>query len=386
MKQSMVKEENLPDIPEGWEWKRDATSPLEDSWVAVKKTLTQTEIAAIREKLHAMQEACFQRKIPEIQDHISKAKAELMKNTGPSAKAIKQAEDFIHVLEKLEAKEEDERRLRASRVEEERRTPLAATGLGFPAKHPLQRARRRLCAKVNLRRARALEETGDIDRAITTLRSVLRLEPKNPDALEALVRLKPVAAPDAAPEATPAEETVAKLAPITPPESALPALRKAASVATSANGEDDLDDDDAEDSGIDVVGLAETGGKYIAQQDYKGAMEVLAYAVKVGKWEGRPLTRLRCLSNLSLCLQKLRSSSELVNVATSALAEIQRCRNAQGKEVLKGEAVTQLLLSKMECAILSRRGWANHQLQHIEQGDADARRVKELLASLGETS
>merc|ERR1719171_1983916 len=153
-----------------------------------------------------MQDACFRRNIPEIQELIGKAKSELLKNTGPSSKAIKQAEDFVHVLEKIAANEEDERRLRASRVEEERRTPIAATGLGFPAKHPLQRARRRLCAKVNLRRARALEETGDTDRAVAALRSVLRLEPKNPEALEALVRLKPVTAPDAAPQATPAEE------------------------------------------------------------------------------------------------------------------------------------------------------------------------------------
>merc|ERR1719281_2033811 len=196
MKQQGVKEDVLPDVPDGWEWKRDASSPIEDSWVAVKKTLTQAEILKIREKIQALQEACFQRKIPEIQELVSKAKSEMMKNTGPSAKAIKQAEDFIHVLEKLEAKREDEQRLRNTRVEEERRTPIAATGLGFPAKHPPQRARRRLCAKVNLRRARALEVTGDTDGAVTALRSVLRLEPKNPDALEALVRLKPVA-PDA---------------------------------------------------------------------------------------------------------------------------------------------------------------------------------------------
>merc|ERR550537_230115 len=163
MKQSGILEENLPAVPDGWEWKRDATSPIEDSWVAVKKVMTQTEIAAIREKIRDMQEACFQREIPQIQEHINKAKSTLMKNTGPSAKAIKQAEDFVHTLEKLAAAQEDERRLRVTRVEEERRTPIAATGLGFPAKHPLQRARRRLCAKVNLRRARALEATGDPD-------------------------------------------------------------------------------------------------------------------------------------------------------------------------------------------------------------------------------
>jgi hypothetical protein len=204
-----------------------------------------------------------------------------------------------------------------------------------------------------------------------------------------LVRLKPVTATDAADAAAPAEDAVASLTPAAPPEGAAPAAPKTAAApsASKGDGADDLDDDDdAEEGGVDVVGLAEAGGKYIAQQDYKAAMEVLAYAVKVGKWEGRPLTRLRCLSNLSLCLQKLRNSAELVNVATSALAEIQRCRNTQGKEVLSGEAVTHVLLSKMECAILSRRGWANHQLQHIEQGDADARRVKELLASLGESS
>merc|ERR550537_142993 len=76
MKQSGQKEEDLPDVPDGWEWKRDATSPIEDSWVAVKKTLTQTEVQAIREKILAMQEACFQRKIPEIQELINKAKGE----------------------------------------------------------------------------------------------------------------------------------------------------------------------------------------------------------------------------------------------------------------------------------------------------------------------
>merc|ERR1719247_1093164 len=243
MKQSGVQPEALPDVPDGWEWKRDATSPIEDSWVAVKKTLTKDEVEMIRGKILAMQEACFARKIPELQELIQKAKGEMLKNTGPSAKAIKQAEDFVHVLQKLEAKEEDERRLRAERVEEERRTPIAATGLGFPTKHPLQKARRRLCAKVNLRRARALEALGDSERAITTLKSVLRLEPKNPDALEMLVRLKPVAATDAADAAAPAEDAVASLTPAAPPEGAAPAAPKTAA-ASKGDGGDDLDDDD----------------------------------------------------------------------------------------------------------------------------------------------
>jgi tetratricopeptide (TPR) repeat protein len=380
MKQQGVDEEALPDIPEGWEWKRDAAEKVENSWVAVKKTLTMGEVQIIRGNLMKLQDAVFTQDVSQIQEAITESKSLLAKNTGPSVKAIKQAEEFVTTLEKKLAVEEDIARARQARLDEEQRTPVSAAGLGFPAKHPLQRARRRLFCKVTLRRAKALEEEGDLDAAASAVRGVLRLEPKNDEALELLARVRPMsAAPEPEKAAVSAEAAVSTLAPAS--ASSKPALEKAAKTAPV---EDEEDEEDEDDNGGSVVGLVESGAKYIARQDYKGAMEVLAYAVKTAKWTGRPLTRLKCLSNLTLCLQKLRSSSELLSVADSAITEMNLLRGSAQADALPNEVVTQLQLNKMECAILSRRGWAHHQLQHFDLGDADARRVKELLALLGQ--
>merc|ERR1719473_560574 len=100
MKQQMIDEKDLPDIPEGWEWKRDAAEKIENSWVAVKKTLSQSEIRVIKENLRNLQDAVFTQNVAEIQEMITVSKGLLSKNTGPSVKAIKQAEEFVTTLEK----------------------------------------------------------------------------------------------------------------------------------------------------------------------------------------------------------------------------------------------------------------------------------------------
>merc|ERR1719247_45027 len=306
----------------------------------------------------------------------------MMPEEGPSVKAIKQADDFAEAIRKRRAANEELHRVLDERVAEEFRTPVTATGAGFPAKHPVQKARRRLFVKVSLRRSAALERLGNTDGAVQAVRAVLRVEPKQPEALEALARLRPLKAPQEAEPAVPVQEAVAKLV---EEAGVKPAAPKPAPRPAPKPADEDDDEDEGEDTGVDVKGLTETGAKYIAQQDFKAASEVLAYAVKAGKWSGRPLTRLRCLSNLTLCLQKRRSSADLIHVADGAVKEIRALREKpEFGDVAPDEVVSQVMLNKMECAILSRRGWAHHQLQNFDKGDADARRVKELLPELGE--
>lgn len=355
MKQTNCAWENLPPVPDEWVWERDASESMPDSWIAVRKKLTREQTETIKENLRILQGAANAKRVDGLQTAIEEAKLLLPKRTGPCEKAIKQAEEYCETLARAAEEVADLEQARRDRVAEEHATPVVAATAGFPAKHPVQRARRRLYTKVQLRRGAALELQGDVDAAVACLSS-LRGE-KHPEALEALARLRPVPCEEAEPAAEP---------------SAAPAVHAEAA-----------EEAELVETPADVVGLVEAGKKYIASGDFKAALEVLRYAEKRGDWEGRPLTRLRCLANLSLCLQKLRAGAELIAVCDGGVAEIRQLRTWPG-QCLPGEAVAHVLLNKMECAILSRRGWAHHQLQHTAHGDADARRVKQLLEELGE--
>merc|ERR1719247_2042278 len=195
----------------------------------------------------------------------------MMPEEGPSVKAIKQADDFAEAIRKRRAANEELHRVLDERVAEEFRTPVTATGAGFPAKHPVQKARRRLFVKVSLRRSAALERLGNTDGAVQAVRAVLRVEPKQPEALEALARLRPLKAPQEAEPAVPVQEAVAKLVEEAGVKPAAP--KPAPRPAPKPADEDDDEDEDAEETGVDVKGLTETGAKYIAQQDYKAATE-----------------------------------------------------------------------------------------------------------------
>ena len=60
-----------------------------------------------------------------------------------------------------------------------------------------------------------------------------------------------------------------------------------------------------------------------AKRQLAGPLSCNLVLTHLERWRsGRPLTRLRCLSNLTLCLQKRRSSADLIHVADGAVKEI----------------------------------------------------------------
>lgn len=388
MKQEGCEQEALPEVPEQWEWTKDAAAknPMDGkAWIAVKKKLTKHQIDTIRENIAELQQACFDGRCVQVQGRgtdgiaqletaIQDAKALLPTNKGPSLKAIGQAGEYLERLKASRRKRDNLDDLKQERAAEERSTKIGTVTAGFGRKHPLSRARERLLAKVLLRRAKALEQLGRDQDAVEALTIVLRLE-KNTEALEAMARLRPMAPPPVPTKSVEAAVAEVKFA---PPDRG--GLQEAAGQA-----EGDLDELDEEDTPADGPALAQTASKYIAQQDFKSAVQMLCYALKSGSgWKERPLSRLRALANLTLALQKQRASADLIPVADGAVQEIRAFRLCPPTDCLPDEVLTQVMLNKLECAVLSRRGWAHHQHQHVEQGDEDARRVKQLLQELGE--
>jgi len=127
-----------------------------------------------------------------IREHLKVAIDENKAGEGPSAKAIRQSEEYAEKLEVYEKEKEAEREQEAEEARQELeeydldaalsavRAGVAQTG--FAPTHPVERTRRRLYVKVLLRRARALESLGDTEGSVAELRRVLNVEPATPEA------------------------------------------------------------------------------------------------------------------------------------------------------------------------------------------------------------
>jgi len=342
---------------------------------------------------------------------------------GPSAKAITQAEEYADKLEKHDKEKQLERERQEETLREEleecvleeelapNRAGVACTGFGHL--HPTERTRRRLFAKVLLRRSRALELLGETEAALKELHSVLCVEPDNPEAKQQLSVFKatmkaaaalttdsgtdlptgtgPVTAADSAPTGTDLSDSVVV------PSASSTATAAAASRGAQAGKQqqlqerqgasavpssllDSLDDDDEEDTDSrddkgSTAALLESAAEYLRRSDYASALQIYNYARNCCKqWES-PAVELKVLSNTSLCLQRLRGRlPELVSACNEAIARIAELRQEGGG------GVPEEMLLRMECACLSRRGSAYAQQQRPEESDNDAARVRELLA------
>lgn len=412
MKHSGGTVKDLPPLPVEYEWVKDAAEKSDNAWIAIRKKMPKATIDAIRRATVQLQDVLYTRRPFLIRQQVEVAIEQNKAGEGPSAKAIHQSQEYADKLEEhekekqLEFKKQDEdlqQEFQECRLEEELapvRSGVAKAGFGHG--HPTERTRRRLFAKVLLRRARALELLGQVEAAAGELRTVLRVEPENPEAKQRLAVLEATmsspqgplppdtaaqqhagSAAPAASAAPPAEGPSAEPRPV--PEPAGPARSPSAAKAAAVSASlDSLDDEEDAATGHEVdhaatATLLKSATEYMKRNDYVSALQIYNYARKTCKaWE-TPLEELKVLSNTSLCLQRIRGRlPELISACSEAVSRIVSVRE-EGCSGLSEE-----LLLRMECACLSRRGSAHAQQKQVEESNRDAARVHELLARVGE--
>jgi len=402
---------DLPSLPPDYEWVKDAAEKADDSWIAIRKKMPKATQDAIRRATVNLQDVLYTRKPSIIREHIERAIDLNKQGEGPSNKAIRQSTEYAEKLEEheksREAREkEEEAELRQELEQDDLEDQMAdnrsgVANSGFGHGHPVESSRRRLFVKVLLRRARAFELLGDLDAALGEIRSALRAEPANPEARQRSKGLQaaqlaarqaeeqaanpqpegPEPAPAAASTAAPrkAFDAAAAAPPQPRGESEDPAaarLGKASSKAKGAAEDDELSDEEVDHGSTEQ--LLTAAAQYMKKNDYEGALQMYNYARRTCKAWPSPELELKMMSNRSLCLQRLRGRlPELVSACDEALKKIEQIR-ARGDGTVSEET-----LLHMQCACLSRRGSAHMQLQHTEQGNADAMLVRELLASAG---
>jgi len=396
---------NLPSIPDDYEWIKDVAEKNDDAWIAVKKRLTKATIDAIKAATSQLQDAMYLRKPYIIRQAIEVAIAQNKDKEGPSNKAINQAMEYATKLEEHEKekaaeqeKEEAEAKQEVAEFDLEEALAPRRTGLGqagFGSNHPLEKTRRRLFVKVLLRRSRAHELLGQSEAAADDLRSVLKVEPENPEAKQRLSVLGSLAAarePSAASSApavpaagnavlTESAPAAAEEPSATAGPSPMPVTSpKSKSAPKGPSIDDELDEDD--EGVVDhasTAALVNSAAEYMKKADYPSALQIYNYARNTTKeWES-PMMELKVLSNASLCLQRIRGRlPELISACNDTLRRINQLRDS-------GECKDQEeMLLRMEAASLSRRGSAYAQQRKTEQSAEDAARVKELLARVAE--
>eukprot|EP00440_Ansanella_granifera_P036408 gb/GFBE01039507.1/.p1 GENE.gb/GFBE01039507.1/~~gb/GFBE01039507.1/.p1 ORF type:complete len:1003 (+),score=281.85 gb/GFBE01039507.1/:1-3009(+) len=417
MKHNGGSTKDLPGLPPEYEWIKDVAEKNDNAWIAVRRKMPQAVIDAIKRNTAQLQDAVYMRQPYVIRQQIEVAISQQKAGEGPSNQAIKQAEDYAVKLEENDKEQEAEREKEEALKKQEadefdleealapRRSGLGQAGFGH--NHPVERTRRRLFVKTLLRRSRAHELLGQAQASADDLRSVLKVEPENPEAKQRLAVLEALAAPASAssapaPPASPAEPAVpampaaaagagaAEAADPAAPQVAGPAESSGAKPAaakpksSTATPDDELDDDDEDGGGgrdhASTVALLASAAEYMKKADYPSALQIYNYARNTVKtWES-PMVELKALSNTSLCLQRIRGRlPELIAACNATLRRI-----AELREDGECKAEEEEMLLRMEAASLSRRGSAYAQQRKTEQSAEDAARVKELLARVEE--
>jgi len=407
MKHSGGDTSNLPELPPEYEWVKDVAEKHDNAWIAIRKKQSKAVMDAIRESTKALQEALYARHARSIRSHIEVAIDLNKHGEGPSAKAIGQARDFASKIEAFDEEQKTDRERQELELRKEaedydlvgvldpKRTGLAKAG--FVRNNPVEVTRRRLFAKVLLRRARAHELLGDLEASSSDLGVVRRVEPENREATQRLKALEVALAPQpetaavastAAPVVSaggpgdeaggsPAPAAVAGLGEAKPEQTAGLAKKSVVKQRRDAAIASEADEYDEEEEVFDhsaAAQLLQSAADYMRRNDYQGALQIYNYLRRRCKeWES-PIIELKVLSNTSLCLQRLRGRlPELVKACSEALQRIAELR------VETPDAVPEDMLLNMECAVLSRRGNAYSQQQKQEESNRDAARVRELL-------
>jgi hypothetical protein len=220
-----------------------------------------------------------------------------------------------------------------------------------------------------------------MDMAAAELDKVLHVEPGHEEAKRRLGALnRPV-------ETLPTHEAVVGLLPqVEPPPytaSAPTALWPAAVAASSQTAgvskpDTELDDEELRDHGS-TSALIASAAEYMKRNDYRGALQLYNYLQRQKRLVTEtPLVELKVLSNTTLCYQRIRGMvPQLISSCTEALGRI-----AELWDQTDHGGVGEVMLLRMEAAVLSRRGSAYGQQQKAEQSEKDAVRVKEVLAKL----
>mmetsp|Transcript_15664 Transcript_15664/g.37736 ORF Transcript_15664/g.37736 Transcript_15664/m.37736 type:complete len:972 (+) Transcript_15664:59-2974(+) len=412
MKQEGVAFDALPDLPKGWEWVKNAEEKAPDAWIAIKKKLSKIEIDLIRETIQELQDALYSRNPNKIDAGIAKAKQLILENKpAPSSAAVKQAIEYNdklkkHLEEKEKHKQEVDAELRAEMDLPELTAQLvekrhgAVVGI-FPRGHPIQKSRRRLLAKLRLRRSTALAALGKTSAAIEELLAVLSMEPANAAAQAALAKLTAetgddlqlllgqgeVLQSDPDPHVDPSGGQVVvdtsdhgqsseNAKPVAWPRVATYSAARPPVSQKSDEKDfidlDDLEDNDDVDSPERTAALIDTATQYLKKGDFASSLQMYRYALNKPEFPSHE-AEVKCYCNMALCLQKLRRNDALESAATRGLQRI--------AEVRELGSIPEKQLAQLEAALLSRRGWARIQLGKTELGEADAKAVKQMVAA-----
>lgn len=372
--------------------------------------MSKATMDAIRDSTKALQETLYSRNARVIREHLKTALDLNRHGEGPSDRALSQAEAYAEKVDEYQKEQDAEREREEAQMKQEIEefdleealdpTRVGVAKAGFARPNPVECTQRRLFVKVLLRRARAHELQGDLEAAAKDLNVVRRVEPDNREAKQRLTALKaamqpqpeldPTAVPASASNSTPVsvggpgDEAGGAPSPLNTKNAAplsqnaseknselRPAAKKDKD-STVDNSEDD-DEEEAFDHGA-TASLLASAADYMKRNDYQGALQIYNYVRRRCKeWES-PVIELKVLSNTSLCLQRLRGRlPELVKACTEALRRIEELKDEPSDVVPKD------MLLNMECAVLSRRGNAYSQQQRMEESNADATRVRELL-------
>lgn len=400
-------QKDLPAIPPEYEWVKDVAEKNDNAWIAIRRKFAKATIDAIRRATTELQDAMYTRRPLAIHQQIQVAMDQNRAGEGPSARAIRQAEEYAVKLEEHEkdtaaarAKLEEQIRLEASDFSLEDSLAALRAGRaqqGFALSHPVERTRRRLFVKILLRRARAKELLGDMSGSSADLQLVQRVEPENPEAKQRLAVLSAVAASppmgDSSGSALPHPTEGSKGEGEGPKGEAMvkdestpasqdvqhPSQPSAAGKQQKSPPVDDEDDEGEAVNHAATGALLASAAEYMRKNDYASALQIYNYARHSRKEWDSPLTELKTLSNTSLCLQRLRGRlPDLIAICNETLDRI-----AEIKADSCGSISEEMLL-RMECACLSRRGSALAQQGKSDESAADAAEVAELLKRVGQ--
>ncbi|CAD7959872.1 unnamed protein product [Amoebophrya sp. A25] len=418
----------LPDIPDDFEWVRDASEKNDEAWIAVRKKLKREQIESIRAKINRLQEALYSRKLDQIDAAMEIAKKENFQKEGPSNEALHQAAVYRNQLAAfLDEQKQKADAERDTRIEEEKTSAsffersLCATQLPgcFRRDHPVERTRRRIFVKTKLRQARAFELQSRWEDVAACLDTVLQAERRNPDALRMHAvnaeRLAAMEAKNVPPSSgaggqdgstgkaglaasssstntgdpssgadVDVERLVAeKILGSGGAEKSTSSSSSSTSTTSKDGGAqpvqktDVLDDSDSEDedgtsskgflNGASVKALVATGAKYLEKSETESALQIFLYALSKGEdfQDAQQDTREEELRlRLNVCL----CQQKLKRVKDV----LDTCSGILSKVGVSG-------FPRLEAACRTRRAWALNQLSRTKEAVEESKKAQELL-------
>ncbi|CAD7936732.1 unnamed protein product [Amoebophrya sp. A120] len=423
----------LPDIPEEFEWVRDASEKKDEAWIAVRKKLTRDQITAIRAKITKFQEALYTRNIDVIDAAIETARQENLAKEGPCSEALHQAGEYRMKLSEYLDEQKKRAELDQEKMKEEDRTSteffersLIATQPGcFRRDHPCEKTRRRLFVKTRLRQARAYELQEQFEDASKALEMVLSAEPKNPDALQLRAKiagnLKKLGGKGeqedegttaagtstsasgqlSATEAKNVERIIQKKilggggqnsssAEDVEAKSRSRATAGGAKSAAVVEDSDSEDEDDPEDGSLqqaEVAKLVGTATKYLEKGEFESALQIFNYARTKGNFQLAAGPHQASASGAASSSGEDLFEEEL-RVRLNCCLCLQKLKRVQDLLKMCDETLRAIESRKpqsshprLEAACRTRRGWALHQLNRSAEATEEGKKAQALLRS-----